>query len=124
MMKAATLWSAAQAHTGEHRVHSQRSGRGFRGPEDEGHDEQIDHEIPDRPPANRTPALQDGLPRGHVPTPYSLGQEVLEDRTENDSPQEYHSKVRPCYQGGDHVPGPHSGNLDDYAGSRVPQPAS
>src|SRR5215218_5716191 len=124
MMKAATLWSAAQAHTGEHRVHSQRSGRGYRGPEDEGHDEQIDHEIPDRPPAERTPALQDGLPRGHVPTPYSLGQEVLEDRTEYDSPQEDHSKVCPGHQGGDHVPGSHSGHRDDYARPRVPQSAS
>src|SRR5918998_1307964 len=104
-------------HTGERGVHSQRSGRGYRGPEDEGHDEQIDHEVPDRPTAKRTPALQDGLSRGHVPTPYSLGQEVLEDCAENDSPQQDHSKVRPGYQGGDHVPGPHAGHRDDYAGS-------
>src|SRR5215213_9549452 len=93
-------------HTGERRVHSERGGRGYRGPEDEGHDEQIDDEIPDRPSAKRTPALQDGLPRGHVPTPYSLGQEVLEECTENDSPQEDHSKVRPGHQGGHHVPSP------------------
>ena len=111
-------------HTGERRVHSQRSGRGYRGPEDEGNDEQIDQEIPDRHPAKRTPALQDGLPRGHVPTPYTLSQKVLEDCTENDSPKEDHSKVRPSHQGGDHVPSPHSGHRDDYAGSRVPQPAS
>src|SRR5215217_5488538 len=115
--KAATLWSAAQAH-------SERSGRGYRGPEDEGHDEQIDHVIPDSPPAKRTPALQDGLPRGHVPTPYSLGQEVLEECTENDSPQEDHSKVCPGHQGGHHVPSPHSGHRDYYARPRVPQPAS
>src|ERR671921_2680160 len=111
-------------HAGERRVHSQRGGRSYRGSEDESYDEQIDHEVPDRPPAKRTPALQDGLPGGHVPTPDTLGQEVLEDRTENYGPQEDHSKVRPGHQGGDHVPSPNAGHRDDYAGTRIPQPAS
>jgi hypothetical protein len=44
---------------GPQRKHAgERRGRGYHGPEDEGHDEQIDAEVPDRHPAERAPALQ------------------------------------------------------------------
>src|SRR5918998_800661 len=107
----------------EHRGERERRGRHRRRPEDKGQDQQVDHEEAADEASEGAPALEDGVAGCHVPASDPLGQVELDERPDNDGPEEDRPVYRPGIQGGDHTPGPHAGRRHDEAWPHDLEPA-
>jgi hypothetical protein len=107
----------------EQRVERQRDGghggRAVAEPPDHDVDAEVDH----RPHAERPPAGEDGRPAPEVPATDGFGQRILQDRSQQDRPEQRHAQPRARGQRGDDVAGTHAGRGGDQSGADERDPA-